>query len=124
MFVGDCKGRSGGLILLWRDSVQVTIQNFSIRHINAAVDLKRNGLVWKFTGIYSNPEAAKRKETWALLWHLSHFQPKASLCVGDFNEILTQSERMGAAIRSRSQMEAFQRALSNCFLCGLGFSGP
>lgn len=100
----DCKGRSGGLILLWTDSVQVTIQNFSIRHINAVVDLKRNGQVWKFTG---NPEAVKWKETWDLLRHMSHFQPKAWLCVGDCNEILTQSEKMGVAIRSRSQMEAF-----------------
>jgi hypothetical protein len=37
VFVVDCKGRSGGLALLWNSEVQVTIQNYSLQHINAPI---------------------------------------------------------------------------------------
>lgn len=37
MFDVDCKGRGGGLILLWRDSVHLKIQNYNIRHINVVI---------------------------------------------------------------------------------------
>jgi hypothetical protein len=43
--------------------------------------------------------------------------------VGDFNEITHQDEKNGATIRSRGQMEAFQRTLDECRLCDLGFKG-
>jgi exonuclease III len=37
MFVVDCKGRSGGLLLLWNSESHMEIQNFSRHHINAVV---------------------------------------------------------------------------------------
>jgi exonuclease III len=52
LFAVDCIGRSGGLILLWKSSAQVTIQNYSLRHINAEFQLCSNGPLWKFTGFY------------------------------------------------------------------------
>lgn len=33
-FTVDCNGRSGGLCLLWRDSVDVSIRSFSLNHID------------------------------------------------------------------------------------------
>ena len=35
MFVVDCVGRSGGLVLFRKDDMEVEIQNYSRRHINA-----------------------------------------------------------------------------------------
>jgi hypothetical protein len=37
VFVVDCKGRSGGLALFWKEELQVVIQNYSMRHINGKV---------------------------------------------------------------------------------------
>jgi hypothetical protein len=37
MFVVDYVGRSGGLALLWKEEVELEIQNYSIQHINALV---------------------------------------------------------------------------------------
>lgn len=62
MFVVDSVGRSGALILLWRDGLQVDIQNYSRRHINATITQMSDGIEWKFTGFYEHPEVAKRKE--------------------------------------------------------------
>jgi hypothetical protein len=85
MFVVDSVGRSGGLILLWKYKANVTIQNYSRRHINATTSLGKGGCLWKFTWFYGHPETAKRREAWSLLQHPSHFQPLPWIVVGDFN---------------------------------------
>lgn len=59
IFAVDSVGRSGGLALLWRDEVQVVIQNYSRWHINAVVSIYNNGDSWIFTGFYGHPEIAK-----------------------------------------------------------------
>jgi hypothetical protein len=124
MFVVDSVGRSGGLALLWKEDFNLSIQNFSRRHINAVVNTGAGELEWKLTCIYGNPETANRKETWALLRHLSKLSPIPWLCFGDFNEIVSLEEQRGAVSKTRRQMEEFQRALVDCCLSDLGFSGP
>jgi hypothetical protein len=71
------------------------------------------GPAWKLTGFYGHPETRKRKESWALLRHLSHIQPLPWLCVSDFNEVIDLFEIKGTDYRPRWQMEDFQRALED-----------
>jgi hypothetical protein len=42
MFVVDCVGRSGGLLILWKEEAFVTIQNYSRRHINVVIKLDQD----------------------------------------------------------------------------------
>ena len=51
------------------------------------------GVQWKLTGFYGHPDWNKRKESWDLLQQLQYYSPTAWLCVGDFNEIVEQSEK-------------------------------
>ena len=44
-------GRSGGLALLWRKEINVDVQSFSNRHIDAIVTEDR-GFKWRITGFY------------------------------------------------------------------------
>lgn len=88
-------GKSGGLCLLWKNGVNVTIQNYSRRHINAGVVSEVGGVEWKLTCFYGNPEVTKRKEAWALLRYLSHLSSIPWLCIGNFNEIINLSEQRG-----------------------------
>lgn len=37
MFMVDCVGCSGSLALLWKEEVELEIQNYSIRHINVVI---------------------------------------------------------------------------------------
>jgi hypothetical protein len=53
---------------------------------------------WKLTCFYGHPDWTKRHESWALLNHLRSFAPLPWLCVGDFNEITEQSEKMGMVL--------------------------
>jgi len=123
-FAVDCKGSSGGLLLLWKFEIRLEIQNYSRRHINAVIHKGANELVWKVTCFYGHPEPAKREEAWNLLRFLSRMEPIPWLCVGDFNEILVSSEKTTSSIRPYQQMRAFQSALEDCNLADLGFSGP
>jgi hypothetical protein len=82
MFGVDSVGRSGGLLLLWKNTFNVTIQNYSRWHINAVIAKNGTNLGWKFTRFYGHPETAKRKESWDLLRHLSTLQPTPWLAMG------------------------------------------
>lgn len=125
-FVGafdvDPMCRSGGLALLWREDGKVEIQNFSRRHINATITME-GGKPWKLTGFYGHPDWTKRHDALALLSHLKHYQPIPWLCLGDFNEILDQSEKVGVSLRHDVQMAQFRTTLEECNLSDLGFMG-
>jgi exonuclease III len=122
-FTVDPVGRSGGLTLLWKEEKEVEIQNFSRRHINAIIT-EEGVQSWKLTGFYGHPEWAKRHEAWDLLFHLKSYIPDPWLVIGDFNEILEQSEKEGGAQRREAQMDLFRNTLENCQLSDLGFIGP
>jgi hypothetical protein len=124
MFVVDCKGRSGGLLLLWNSDSHLEIQNFSRRHINGVFLNQNKEPIWKLTCFYGHPDVRKRVEAWNLLRHLSQLDPIPWMCIGDFNEILESLETSSNSIRPRSQMQAFQNTLGDCNLADLGFRGP
>lgn len=119
----DNKGRSGGLILLWHSMVNVDIQNFSRRHINDVIQCRDGEMFWKLTGFYGRPETACRPEAWALLLHLSHLTFTLWLCLGDFNEILSNGEKLNGPPRPYTQMADFRRAIEDSGLHDLGFNG-
>uniref|UniRef100_A0A2N9GNM8 Reverse transcriptase domain-containing protein n=1 Tax=Fagus sylvatica TaxID=28930 RepID=A0A2N9GNM8_FAGSY len=88
-------GRSGGLAMLWKDDVELAIQSYSHHHIDSLI---------KSTDSFH----------WSLPW----------LCVGDFNEILEQSEKRGLLDRSLQKMLEFRSALNSCQLIDIGYHGP
>jgi hypothetical protein len=124
MFVVDSVGKSGELMLLWNESIQVSIQNYSRRQINAQIKVERYEVEWKFSGFYGHPEEVKRKKSWALLRHLATLGPNPWLCMGVFNEIVNLAEMKRGAKLARRQMIDFQEALEDSHLCDLGFKGP
>jgi len=123
-FLVDCIGKSGGLMLLWKNSIMVEIQNFSRRQINAVVQCSSDAPSWKLTGFYGHPDVAKRGESWELLHFLAKLPLEPWLCLGNFNEITTASEKSSKSSRLRAQMGSFQNALTDCRLMDMGYIGP
>jgi hypothetical protein len=123
IFVVDNVGRSGGLALMWSDEVRVDIKNFSRRHISAEVQMETNGNTWYLTGFYGQPDVGKRHEAWSLLRHLRLLSLNAWLCVGDFNEIMEESEKFGGPRKPQGQMGIFCDTLRDCLLHDLGYVG-
>jgi exonuclease III len=122
VFGVDSCGKSGGLALFWQGEVKLEIQNYSWRHINAIVS-GEGSTPWKLSGFYGHPDVRKRREAWGLMRTLATFQPEAWMLIGDFNEIVELSEKQGGGNRPRSQMEAFQRVITECGLSDLGCKG-
>lgn len=63
------EGNSGGLSLLWREEVNISINSSSIGHIDATI--KEELGWWRFTGFYGNLVTYKREESWKLLKRLN-----------------------------------------------------
>jgi exonuclease III len=102
MFSIDPVGLSGGIALFWKNNGEVSIQNYSLRHINATIKFMGSDFEWKLTGFYGHPNRNKRDESWTLLSKLKDFLLHEWLCLGDFNEIADLSEKVGGVTRSHS----------------------
>ena len=46
-------------------------------------------------GYYGYPESTRRSEAWAMLIQLSQISMLPWVCIGDFNDLLDQSEKRG-----------------------------
>lgn len=116
-FVVDAEGKSGGLILLWKDTIEVLVSSFSRGHIDCLICWE--GRQWRFTGFYGHPDRNLRKWSWKLLNRLHQDLSKQStpwLVGGDFNEILFQADKIGGKPRESQAMEEFAEALMRCGL--------
>ncbi|KAL0287262.1 UNVERIFIED_CONTAM: hypothetical protein Scaly_2769400 [Sesamum calycinum] len=95
----------------------------SQHHIDVSIQLENCPVWWHFTGLYGEPDTNQRELTWNLLTQLHSQCCRAWLCVGDFNQILDQSEKRVGPPRPNWQIQNFRKALENCELVDLGYSG-
>ena len=71
IFVMPCVNMVGGLALLWREEINLDIQTYSNRHIDAFIN---HGVddAWWFTSFSGDPDIANWENFWSLLRALSH----------------------------------------------------
>ncbi|XP_024021734.1 uncharacterized protein LOC112091706 [Morus notabilis] len=122
-FYVDCSGRSGGLMLMWKEEVEVHIQSYSQSHIDCHVRFP-HGVWWRFTGFYGNPSRSDRHHSWTLLLRLKSLSNLPWVVAGDFNEILFLSKKEGGNNRYYPSMNQFRDTVESCDLVDLGFVGP
>lgn len=108
----DKVGQAGGLALLWRKDLIISLTSFSQNHIDAVVQLPVDNPQWRFTGFYRVADQAERWRSWALLRQLASSNTLPWVIGGDFNEILSSAEKMGGIPRAVRLMEDFQVALT------------
>ena len=99
VFTVDGVGRGGGLALLWLDEARVEITSYSRYHIEAIVGSGNEDSTWRLTGFYGDPETYRRTASWEMLRRLKSMTNLPWLCVGDFNEVLSNDEKLGGALR-------------------------
>ncbi|KAL5555671.1 hypothetical protein UlMin_037907 [Ulmus minor] len=116
------EGRSGGLCLLWTDSVDVRLLTGSKGHIDTFI--LHDNLKWRFTGMYGNPDTTLRNLFWDLMKRLGDSHSLPWLCGGDLNEILFAHEKKGGGDRASYLLRNFREAIEYCNLADLGFRGP
>ena len=118
------QGKSGGLALLWSKDIKLEIKSYSQHHIDAIIIEHDRNFTWRFIGFYEHPESHLRKHSWKLLSYLNSQFSLPWFCCGNFNEILSLSEKSGGPCRTQRQMEGFWDTVNVCGFQDLGFSGP
>jgi hypothetical protein len=63
----DVEGRSGGLSVMWRDTIDCRVMNYSRNFINLIVKEKEEEEEWRLTCYYGYPERERRRQAWDLL---------------------------------------------------------
>ena len=99
MFVVPRINRGGGLVLFWKNSIKVSVKTSSRNHIDSIIGEGSVG-AWRFTGFYGEPVTHMRHESWELLQSLNRSFNLPWLVAGDFNEIISNSEKKGGIIEA------------------------
>uniref|UniRef100_A0A803PUL2 CCHC-type domain-containing protein n=1 Tax=Cannabis sativa TaxID=3483 RepID=A0A803PUL2_CANSA len=104
-------GLSGGLLLLWKDEVEITLLNMGSTFFDCYMMVENSPTV-HLTCFYGAPEVNNRQASWTLFERLADVAPHLPwIVIGDFNEILSNSNKSGGALHCESQMDAFQKAI-------------
>jgi len=98
MAVHESDGRSGGLLLLWNEETSIRVQGVTKNYIDVIIE-EEGG--WRFTGFYGEPDWRRKELSWATIRAIKGDVTVPRLLMGDFNEILYNSEKEGGRPRSQ-----------------------
>lgn len=115
-------GRSGGLLLLWKKEVDVSLRYKTENFIDVNIG-NEHETVWRFTGMYGESRWQEKHLTWQRLRNLHAIATMPWLVMGDLNEILYPFEKDGGNPRPPHFMQAFRTALEDCNLTDFGYVG-
>ncbi|XP_060963731.1 uncharacterized protein LOC115717505 [Cannabis sativa] len=71
MFAVDACGRSGGVVLLWRNKEEVKVLNYATNFVDVEVRPSDVG-EWRLKGFYGESKRSLRGASWEQLWTLAH----------------------------------------------------
>ncbi|KAK8292157.1 hypothetical protein V6Z12_D06G104300 [Gossypium hirsutum] len=111
----NSEGRSGGLALMWRDGMNVSIQNYSKHHIDSMVRLENNKII-RVTGFYGHANPNRRRSSWDILRRVGESVKEEWVIGGDFNAILNDAEKEGGCRGVRAQMNEFKAVMDEMAL--------
>ncbi|PPS12817.1 hypothetical protein GOBAR_AA07819 [Gossypium barbadense] len=100
----NAEGNSGGLALMWREGVKVTVQNHSKHHIDSLVCF------------YGQADPNLRKQSWDMIRKVKSTVKEGWIVGGDFNVILNNAEKEGGRRKPKSSMNDFCDILEEMLL--------
>ncbi|XP_048496063.1 uncharacterized protein LOC125495441 [Beta vulgaris subsp. vulgaris] len=118
-------GLTGGILILWNSGViSFTTIRKELRAIHGIIQVSSNNIKFAITAIYASTLHNSRLELWKIIENISNSIDLPWLCIGDFNEITSHSEKWGGRNPKQNRMLAYSEAMDNCNLIDLGFKGP
>ncbi|RYR56284.1 hypothetical protein Ahy_A05g022025 [Arachis hypogaea] len=122
VFYIEPRGLSGGLCLLWNEIYNVDIYFWCENHIKTRID-DRKGKIWECNFIYGNPCFGRRKEQWRAITRNNSNRGEPQVFIGDFNDILSQEEKIGLHPKPQSQVREFRQFVDMNYLMDLDIKG-
>lgn len=120
--VVETQGHSGGIALLWRDQNEVTLQTYNKNHIDVKVRNK-DGVEFRVTGLYGEPDRRKKDETWSLIRMLSSYNTLPWCLIGDMNNVLSQDDKQGGRPYPQQLIQGFRDVIEDCNLTDMDLIG-
>ncbi|KMS97072.1 hypothetical protein BVRB_7g179330 [Beta vulgaris subsp. vulgaris] len=114
--------RAGGLALLWSEEVDISLKNMGDHCIDVTVQ-EEGGVLWRFTGIYGWSESSQKVKTWEMMRELGENNNLAWLLVGDFNEVLYETEKNSRNPCDFASVQQFRSVVDELLLKDLGADG-
>ncbi|XP_062089022.1 uncharacterized protein LOC133795584 [Humulus lupulus] len=122
MIVVEAQGHSGGLAILWRHKEEAQLLSFGKNHIDVIITTKDRP-THRLTGVYGEPNRARRASTWRLLRHLADSSPLPWCVIGDLNNTLTIADKRGGRPYPSWLLQGFQEAINDCGLVDVELTG-
>ncbi|GKV05206.1 hypothetical protein SLEP1_g17240 [Rubroshorea leprosula] len=125
----DFDGLAGGLWILWNDSeVTLDIVSTNAQAIHATVKVRNHPSLssdtWFLSGIYGRPVYEIRTILWQELRYLSTMISCPWVLIGDFNDVINQSEKFGGGIVCQSRVRSYLDCMNDCHMQDIGYIGP
>lgn len=114
-------GKSGGLALLWKNSVQIDFKFVDKNLLDMLVQF--GNATFFISCVYGEPVMKLRHIVWERLTRFGCLRPEAWCMIGDFNDILNNGEKIGGPSRSDKSFEAFSDMLRDCQMSDLPSTG-
>ena len=104
------QGMSGGIAMLWKNSVSVSIISLSANLVDTQVEF--NGISFYLSLVYGYPDPTQRNRLWETFKRLSTNRNIPWLTMGDFNEIKGNAKKRGGPRRPERFFEDFRRMIN------------
>ena len=123
--VADTIGFAGGIWMLWRtDLVHVDVLASTEQEIHAIIWVRSQSLTWIISAIYASPRFVERCMLWENLKLIATLHDLPWALMGDFNEVVTEEEKVGGNPICQRRVRAILDCMNECQMMDLGFSGP
>ena len=121
----DPIGYVGGIWLLWRKNMaDLEVLATTEQEIHAIVKVNNFDHPWLLSLIYGSLRFAERNILWENLCFVSTLHNLPWAIVGDFNDVLNDSEKLKGNRVNMTRATAYCDCMSSCNMLDLGFSGP
>ena len=111
--------------MLWKsDAVEVMLVAKTEQEIHVVVKVRAHNSSWLLSAIYASPRLEERKLLWNNLAIIAPLHDLPWLMLGDFNELLASSDKLGGNPLNPRRVQLFKECLDSCGMVDLGFHGP
>jgi hypothetical protein len=124
-FVVPALGQSGGLWLIWKDAVSLTVIDHSPNFIFAMCNNNIGNRHFLLVYLYGDPHHQNTTTIWMqVLNFVENNNGLPILCTGDMNDIMHPNEKSDPGRPNLRRINAFCDYVKQCGFIDLGYSGP
>ncbi|XP_072076574.1 uncharacterized protein [Arachis hypogaea] len=122
-FAVNPTGMAGGLVVTWKEGVNVQILNHDTFFIHFIMESQQESRKWEVIGVYLHTDEAGRDEQYTKLLQIMAHGGDQVLLTEDFNAIRAHHEKEGGRAKSADSIQNFNDFINAGGLVDMGFEG-